>query len=172
MMKWICSNTRIGDKSLNSHNDYLLSLVTISQIQIKGSCSLPLFFLSWKSSNDFWERAPNFQKKPLQAEQTEEKIKNKKTEKHNCQKQTRKDKFLYSEVTTRKVCRCILIPLLPRWQVCQGPESPRSIITHQPISPQQRRCCSNRSVALSDPCDSRRETQGNRIFNKAHLLRL
>lgn len=38
------------------------------------------------------------------------------------------------------------------------------------LPPKQSRCCSNRSVAISDPSDSRRRTQGNRIFNKALLL--
>lgn len=99
MMKWICSNnTWICDKSLNSYNDYLLSLVTTSSNLNQRRYSL--FSESLQMSPQLPKQAP-----PGEQEGGRRREK----EKHNCQKQTRKDKFLYSEVTTRKVCRCILV---------------------------------------------------------------
>lgn len=106
---------------------WLSPLISNHFSNLNQRCFLLPCFFPWKSSNERWERAPNFQ---------EEQEGGKKRE-GTAQLLETKEKGQVSVFWGKnwKVCRCLLILLLPRWQVCQGPESPCSIITRHPISP-------------------------------------
>lgn len=65
-----CANDEMNRFKQLNRNDYLLSLVTISQIEIKEAPLHLFLFFSWKSSNEHSERAPNFQSQPREGEKT------------------------------------------------------------------------------------------------------
>lgn len=109
-IKWIGSNNIwIFD---NSHNDYLLSLVTISQI--KSSSLATTFFLLKVIKREPWTNRELFKQASsgkCKEKEVKKKQKNQK-ENHNRWRQTRKDKFPYSEVRTKRYADVLSLSFL------------------------------------------------------------